>query len=220
MVPLSATTTAQFPQESFGREELEPFLLALSLPAPKNMFYVDRHLWCPRLLIERMRSRSFVRTTKKSAGAAKKVWRVGKVKESEQHYIDFGLRWKSKGPSFYGARALPGKTHTASTTSGGVSAAYTAYNVTSTFDASSTPSGDTSFHEHCRSWSVQEEAPTPADPTDEITVQRRFSHFVFLHAALSRYCLASPSRHYQRNNMLDDLATLSSRHAVQICSGI
>ncbi len=122
---------------------------------------------------------------KEVSGSSEESVEVGKVKESEQHYIDFGLRWKSKVPPFTVRVHSPEK-RIPPTTSGGVSAAYTAYNVTSTFDASSTPSGDTSFHEHCRSWSVQEEAPTPADPTDEITVQRRFSHFVFLHAALSR----------------------------------
>lgn len=110
---------------------------------------------------------------------------AGKVKKSEQHYIEYGLHWKSKVPPFAVVVHSPEK-RIPPTISGGASAAYTAYNVTSTFDANSSISDNTTIHEHCRSWSSPEEAPTPADPTHDITVQRRFSHFVFLHATLSR----------------------------------
>ncbi|KLO14394.1 hypothetical protein SCHPADRAFT_903340 [Schizopora paradoxa] len=110
---------------------------------------------------------------------------IGKVKKSEQHYIEYGLRWKSKVPRF-SVRVHSPEKRVPPTISGGASAAYTAYNVTSIFDTISVSSEDTPFHEHCRSWSSPEEGPTPAEPTHEITVQRRFSHFVFLHATLSR----------------------------------
>jgi len=85
--------------------------------------------------------------------------------EADRHYIDAGPTWQSKVPKF---RVL---VHSPSKRSSGLSGAYTAYSVTSVFSSTTDERYDPDN--------------PPISPT-RITVQRRFSHFVVLHTALSR----------------------------------
>lgn len=85
--------------------------------------------------------------------------------EADKHYVDAGPTWQSKVPKF---RVL---VHSPSKRTSGLSGAYTVYSVTSLFS------------------STTDECHNPNDPPispARITVQRRFSHFVVLHTALSR----------------------------------
>ncbi|KAI3602522.1 sh3px3 protein [Moniliophthora roreri] len=84
------------------------------------------------------------------------------MKEAENHFVDAGHAWKSKVPPF---RIM---VHSPSKRTSVLSGAYTIYNVTSLFHAQSNDS----------------DSP-PGSPT-RITVQRRYSHFVILHTALTR----------------------------------
>ncbi|KAK7056363.1 hypothetical protein VNI00_002917 [Paramarasmius palmivorus] len=93
--------------------------------------------------------------------ASKRFSQVG-MREAENHFVDAGHAWKSKVPPF---RVM---VHSPSKRTSVLSGAYTVYNVTSLFHALST----------------NPDSP-PGSPT-RITVQRRYSHFVFLHTALTR----------------------------------
>lgn len=95
--------------------------------------------------------------------------------EADKHLIEAGPTWHAKTPAF-GVLV-----HSPSKRTSGLSGAYTIYSVTSIFTPSQTPND----------WV---EVPDPDDAHDNIheedttrvTVQRRFSHFVMLHTALSR----------------------------------
>ncbi|KZT01051.1 uncharacterized protein LAESUDRAFT_739345 [Laetiporus sulphureus 93-53] len=96
--------------------------------------------------------------------------------ETERHFVDAGPAWKSKIPAF---RVL---VHSPSKRSSVLTGPFTIYTLTSLFE----PEHST----HFRSASMlaaddDEEDDTPDAPTS-ITVQRRFSHFVVLHTALTR----------------------------------
>ena len=83
--------------------------------------------------------------------------------EANRHFVEAGPAWKSKLPPF---RVL---VHTPEKRTNAITGSYTIYHVTALFYPERAPD-DTS---------------PPAPPT-RITVHRRFSHFVFLHTALSR----------------------------------
>ncbi|KAJ7634712.1 hypothetical protein FB45DRAFT_472573 [Roridomyces roridus] len=82
--------------------------------------------------------------------------------EADRHFVDASLAWKAKLPPF---RVL---VHSPSKRASTLSGAFTVYSVTSLFHHP--PNGD---------------GEPPPSPT-RITVQRRFSHFVVLHTALTR----------------------------------
>ncbi|KAG7094035.1 hypothetical protein E1B28_007656 [Marasmius oreades] len=84
--------------------------------------------------------------------------------EADKHFVDAGHAWKSKLPPF---RVL---VHSPSKRTSVLSGSYTIYNVTSLFNHSSPSDSETD---------------PPSSPT-RITVQRRYSHFVVLHTALTR----------------------------------
>ena len=94
--------------------------------------------------------------------------RAATVKEADQHFVEAGPAWKPKLPEFKILVHSPSKR---SSTLG----AFTIYNVTSIF----TP--DRANHDSMSNDSEEDEVP----PTT-ITVHRRFSHFVFLHTALTK----------------------------------
>ena len=103
---------------------------------------------------------------------------LGTLVEAERHYVEAGPSWRTKVPPF---RVL---VHSPSKRSSTLSGAYTVYTVTTAFAAIS--------HSRTASGSLNLAAETEADPDDaepgspmRITVQRRFSHFVALHTALS-----------------------------------
>ncbi|KAK7462902.1 hypothetical protein VKT23_007481 [Stygiomarasmius scandens] len=83
--------------------------------------------------------------------------------ESDKHFVDAGHAWKSKLPPF---RVL---IHSPSKRTSVLTGAYTVYNVTSLFQ----PPQDAELDD-----------PLP-EPT-RLTVQRRYSHFVLMHTALTR----------------------------------
>ncbi|KAF9072242.1 hypothetical protein BDP27DRAFT_1418158 [Rhodocollybia butyracea] len=96
---------------------------------------------------------------------------------ADRHFVDAGHAWKSKLPSFKVIVHSPSKRTSI------LSGAYTVYNVTSLFNA---PHPDSSS--------------PPSSPT-RITVQRRFSHFVIFHTALSRRLVVValvPGKQYAR----------------------
>jgi sorting nexin-9/18/33 len=93
--------------------------------------------------------------------------------ESDKHFIDAGLHWSPKVPAF---RVL---VHSPSKRSSALTGAYIMYNVTSIFQGTSSRDDADSEMDDERS------AGTPTPPTT-ISVQRRFSHFVALHTALTR----------------------------------
>ncbi|KAF7325862.1 SH3 and PX-domain-containing 3 [Mycena kentingensis (nom. inval.)] len=82
--------------------------------------------------------------------------------EADHHFVDASHSWKAKLPPF---RVL---VHSPSKRTSALSGSFTIYNVTALFQAP--PS---------------EDGLPPSSPT-RITVQRRFSHFVILHTALTR----------------------------------
>lgn len=100
--------------------------------------------------------------------------RMGKLGpgEADCHFVDVGHTWQTKLPPF---QVL---VHSPSKRSSTLSGAYTVYSVTSLFCPTS-PSQSVSGPD------VEHESTLPQSPTS-ITVYRRFSHFVVLHAALSR----------------------------------
>ncbi|KAI0821889.1 PX-domain-containing protein [Trametes gibbosa] len=95
------------------------------------------------------------------------------IAEAERHFVEAGPSWKTKVPPF---RVL---VHSPSKRASTLSGAYTMYTVTTSFDALS----------HSRSTSDPDDGnegdEEPRSPM-RITVQRRFSHFVALHTALTR----------------------------------
>ncbi|KAI8972878.1 PX-domain-containing protein [Trametes punicea] len=96
---------------------------------------------------------------------------LGNMAEAERHFVEAGPSWKAKVPPF---RVL---VHSPSKRMSTLSGAYTMYAVTTTFQALS----------HARSLSDPENDDSDRPPSPmRITVQRRFSHFVALHTALSR----------------------------------
>ncbi|KAG1753610.1 uncharacterized protein EDB91DRAFT_1044009 [Suillus paluster] len=103
-------------------------------------------------------------STEDSINEDNRLSRLG-LGEADRHYIDAGPTWQSKVPKF---RVL---VHSPSKRTSGLSGAYTMYSVTSLF---SSTTGE--YYDPCI---------PPISPT-RITVQRRFSHFVVLHTALTR----------------------------------
>ncbi|KAK1235708.1 hypothetical protein PQX77_001079 [Marasmius sp. AFHP31] len=99
--------------------------------------------------------------SEEATGSNNRLSLVG-LGEADRHFVDAGHAWKSKVPPF---RVL---IHSPSKRTSVLSGAFTVYNVTSLFHIDSS----------------SEDEP-PGSPT-RITVQRRFSHFVILHTALSR----------------------------------
>ncbi|TEB35082.1 hypothetical protein FA13DRAFT_1753432 [Coprinellus micaceus] len=92
--------------------------------------------------------------------------------EADRHFVSAGPSWKEKVPPF---RVL---VHSPSKLASLLSGAYTVYNITSFFHSQEAPEDEdeerlTDEHE-------------PDDPIANVTVQRRFSHFVVLHTALTR----------------------------------
>lgn len=102
--------------------------------------------------------------------------------DTERHFVETGPAWRSKLPAFHVL------VHSPSKRSSGITGPYTVYTLTSVFDSpdaslahlhsASDPSADDEDE-------VGDSAEVPAEPTS-ITVQRRFSHFVVLHTALTR----------------------------------
>lgn len=92
--------------------------------------------------------------------------------EADRHFVSAGPSWKEKVPPF---RVL---VHSPSKLASLLSGAYTVYNITSFFHSQEAPEDE------------DEERLTdeyePDDPIANVTVQRRFSHFVVLHTALTR----------------------------------
>ncbi|KAF5369089.1 hypothetical protein D9758_002873 [Tetrapyrgos nigripes] len=92
--------------------------------------------------------------------------------ESDKHFVDAGHSWKSKLPSF---RVL---VHSPSKRASILTGAYTVYNVTSLFEAPSQDDGGDDDD-------LGTDDPGSSSST-RITVQRRYSHFVLMHTALTR----------------------------------
>ncbi|KAG6854104.1 hypothetical protein C0991_010518 [Blastosporella zonata] len=103
-----------------------------------------------------------------------KLNRLG-LGEADRHSVDPGPVWKEKIPPF---RVL---VHSPSKRTSTFSTPYTIYSVTSIFQPLSVP--EDTENEEPESSTVQDlPPPSPAN----ITVYRRFSHFVILHTALTR----------------------------------
>ncbi|KZT70045.1 hypothetical protein DAEQUDRAFT_690082 [Daedalea quercina L-15889] len=106
---------------------------------------------------------------------------LGDGAEAEKHYVESGPAWQSKLPPFHVL------VHSPSKRSSGITGPYTVYTLTSVFDSPE------ASHSHLRATSDsspdddedEQGEDAPAEPTS-ITVQRRFSHFVVLHTALTR----------------------------------
>ncbi|KAG6826448.1 hypothetical protein H0H92_015758 [Tricholoma furcatifolium] len=98
--------------------------------------------------------------------------------ESDRHFIDAGPTWKEKIPLFRVLVHSPIKRTSAFTTP------YTVYALTSLFEPSSSQE---ELEENKNSDTILGPEPgvSPINPT-RITVYRRFSHFVVLHATLTR----------------------------------
>ena len=114
---------------------------------------------------------------------------------ADEHSIDLDHSWKSKLPPFEVRVHSPQK-HTSS-----VGGAYTVYSVTSIFDgvdevidmsSSANEPADIYIWRHSRGTSdfimsqASTSATSPAPSSTNVTVQRRFSQFVFLHTTLTR----------------------------------
>ena len=91
--------------------------------------------------------------------------------EAEQHFVDTGPVWKPKLPEF---QIL---VHSPSKRSSTLSGSYTVYTITSVFLPP--------INERVNREDASEEPEPPPSPK-RISVHRRFSHFVFLHTALTR----------------------------------
>lgn len=100
--------------------------------------------------------------------------RIEAAREADQHYVESGPTWKTKLPEF---QIL---VHSPSKRSSTLSGSYTVYTVTSVFSAP-TPDiiNDTEDGE-------DGEEPAVSSSPKRISVHRRFSHFVFLHTALTK----------------------------------
>ena len=92
-------------------------------------------------------------------------------READQHFVDSGPVWKSKLPEF---QIL---VHSPSKRSSVLSGSYTVYTITSVFLP---PPNERNNKED-----ESEELEPPPSPK-RMSVHRRFSHFVFLHTALTR----------------------------------
>jgi sorting nexin-9/18/33 len=93
----------------------------------------------------------------------------GRIGEADQHFVDAGPSWKSKLPSFCVLVHSPSKRSS-------LAGAYTVFSVTSLFHLPA-------LSEASENSEAQENSGV--SPT-RVTVQRRFSHFVILHTALTR----------------------------------
>jgi len=93
------------------------------------------------------------------------------AREADQHFVDSGPVWKPKLPEF---QVL---VHSPSKRSSTLSGSYTVYTITSVFLP---PANERNNQEE-----ESEEPERPSSPK-RISVHRRFSHFVFLHTALTR----------------------------------
>ncbi|PCH35113.1 hypothetical protein WOLCODRAFT_125460 [Wolfiporia cocos MD-104 SS10] len=101
--------------------------------------------------------------------------------EAERHFVEAGPAWRSKLPAF---RVL---VHSPSKRSSGLTGPFTVYTLTSIFDAPVRAHFRSASHPDAEvEETEQEEAGEEEDEPTSITVQRRFSHFVVLHTALSR----------------------------------
>lgn len=92
--------------------------------------------------------------------------------ETNQHFVDESHQWRSKLPPF---RVL---VHSPSTHSHPITPSFTVFNVTSLFQTNSDETNPLLENE-------DEDGDSPKTPT-QVTVFRRFSHFVVLHTILSR----------------------------------
>lgn len=126
-------------------------------------------------------------------------WRVRS--EADRHFVDLGPAWRPKLPPFRVAVHSPSKRADGA----GLAGAYMVYSVTSVFHVN-TPTLESSWdstllrkyghwgsnastpHTASEASSLHEAAGPSSgeEATAEVTVHRRFSHFVFLHTALSR----------------------------------
>jgi sorting nexin-9/18/33 len=93
------------------------------------------------------------------------------AREADQHFVDSGPVWKPKLPEF---QIL---VHSPSKRSSTLSGSYTVYTITAVFLP---PANERNNREE-----ESEEPERPSSPK-RISVHRRFSHFVFLHTALTR----------------------------------
>ena len=102
--------------------------------------------------------------------------------DTEKHFVETGPAWRSKLPAFHVL------VHSPSKRSSGITGPYTVYTLTSVFDSPDAslahlrPASDPDADDEGE---LGEGADAPTEPTS-ITVQRRFSHFVVLHTALTR----------------------------------
>jgi sorting nexin-9/18/33 len=94
--------------------------------------------------------------------------------------VDAGPSWKAKVPAF---RVL---VHSPSKVTIGFAPAYIVYSVSSLFHADAPDQNDGHVRGHTRSGSAATLHAPAHDHLARITVPRRFSHFVALHAALLR----------------------------------
>ncbi|TFK73507.1 hypothetical protein BDN72DRAFT_956503 [Pluteus cervinus] len=103
---------------------------------------------------------------------------VPATSEADRHFVDAGPSWKEKLPPF---RVM---VHSPSKRTSVLTGAYTIYNVTSLFQPNGIPESneDEEPGEEVKDEYVDHEHPAAT----RITVQRRFSHFVILHTALTR----------------------------------
>ncbi|KAG8711808.1 hypothetical protein FRC09_020397 [Ceratobasidium sp. 395] len=97
---------------------------------------------------------------------------ASRITEADKHYVETGPAWKHKSPPFRVLVHSPSKCSS-------VTGAYTLYSVTSLFQPDEKPSSATTSP-------VPYLRPDLSPSSTRITVQRRFSHFAFLHTALSR----------------------------------
>ncbi|QRV75779.1 sorting nexin lst-4 [Ceratobasidium sp. AG-Ba] len=95
---------------------------------------------------------------------------ASRITEADRHYVETGPAWKQKSPPFRILVHSPSKQSS-------VTGAYTLYSVTSIFQSSS-PSPTPPSIPYLR--------PDLSSNSTRITVHRRFSHFAFLHTALTR----------------------------------
>jgi sorting nexin-9/18/33 len=97
--------------------------------------------------------------------------------EADRHFVDAGPAWKEKLPPF---RVI---VHSPSKRTSVFSGSYTVYNITSLFDPPFTPEANVNGDGDS---DAKPDYVAPSATPTRITVHRRFSHFVILHAALTR----------------------------------
>ncbi|KAF8597785.1 hypothetical protein BDV93DRAFT_479145 [Ceratobasidium sp. AG-I] len=96
---------------------------------------------------------------------------ASRITEADKHYVESGPSWKTKSPPFRVLVHSPSKCSS-------VTGAYTLYSVTSLFQ--------TEEEDNAQKPAVPYLRPEFSESSTRITVLRRFSHFAFLHTALSR----------------------------------